>query len=396
MASTYKTFGNGDIINTRTLLHEAIPITGSLISGTYLPNYPSEGNIKKFSHNMFESVYDYPYLSSSANHLFDITFGYSSNSVVSSSSNVQNAKKINIYNTFAQQLVGYKPEETFGNAQVIKEFDRDGDEAGTTDDKLQECYFLSFSRLLVKDEIKKGTFKLDLGVNGNFWKPMRGRMVRINDAHAAGADGSFKINSPAGEYAVLKAKNLVGTPLMDSSSWTSVGGTGDEVPCGLIYYQAGIAILTASLFGTSSTGWPAGLMSASNAVASSPGIDLVGTGSQFNAGITAHMTGCTVSGAADSLRNRIYNLEFNNTTELHSTIYFCRLHTNDFNYSTNQTYLSSSKIVTKNTSLDKPVAYITTVGLYGANNQLLAVAKLSEPLKKTPQNELTLRVRLDY
>ena len=387
MASTYKTFGNGDIINTRTLLHEAIPITGSLISGTYLPNYPSEGNIKKFSHNMFESIYDYPYLSSSANHLFDITLGYSSNSHVSSSSNVQNAKKINIYNTFAQQLVGY---EATGSSKVIKQFDRDGDEKTTTDDKMREVYFLSFSRLLVKDEIKKGTFKLDLGVSGNFWKPFRGHIVRINDSHAAGADGTFKINSPAGEYAILKAKNLVGSPLFDS------GTNGTAAPCGLIYYQAGVVVLTASLFGTSSTGHPAGMLSGGVADASSPGIDLVGSGSQFNAGIQPHLTGCTVSGAADSLRNRIYNLEFNNTTELHSTIYFCRLHTNDFNYSTNPTYLSSSKIVTKNTSLDKPVSYITTVGLYGANNQLLAVAKLSEPLKKTPQNELTLRVRLDY
>ena len=144
MASTYKTFGNGDIINTRTLLHEAIPITGSLVSGTYLPSYPAEGNIKKFSHNMFESIYDYPYLSSSANHLFDITIGYSSNSHVSSSSNVQNAKKINIYNTFAQQLVGY---EAAGSSKVIKQFDRDGDEATTKDDKMREVYFFAFSRL---------------------------------------------------------------------------------------------------------------------------------------------------------------------------------------------------------------------------------------------------------
>ena len=44
----------------------------------------------------------------------------------------------------------------------------------------------------------------------------------------------------------------------------------------------------------------------------------------------------------------------------------------------------------------EPASYITTVGLYSADNELLAVAKLSEPLKKTPSNELTLRVRLDY
>ena len=35
-------------------------------------------------------------------------------------------------------------------------------------------------------------------------------------------------------------------------------------------------------------------------------------------------------------------------------------------------------------------------GLYSADNELLAVAKLSEPIKKMPGSEVTLRVRLDY
>ena len=50
----------------------------------------------------------------------------------------------------------------------------------------------------------------------------------------------------------------------------------------------------------------------------------------------------------------------------------------------------------KNESTDSPSSYITTIGLYSEDNELLAVAKLSEPLKKDPTNELTLRVRLDF
>jgi hypothetical protein len=50
----------------------------------------------------------------------------------------------------------------------------------------------------------------------------------------------------------------------------------------------------------------------------------------------------------------------------------------------------------KTQATDQPVAYLTTVGLYSSDNELLAVAKLSEPLKKDPTNQLTLRVRLDY
>ena len=69
---------------------------------------------------------------------------------------------------------------------------------------------------------------------------------------------------------------------------------------------------------------------------------------------------------------------------------------NKFNYSSNPSYTNNSKIVVKNDESDLPVAYATTVGLYNARNELLAVAKLSEPLKKSPENEMTLRVRLDY
>ena len=116
MASSYKTFSTNDIVSTKTLLHEAIPLTGTVLSGTYVDG-TTETNIKNYSHGMFQSIYDYPYLSSSANHIVDITLGYSANSKVSSSSNVQNAKKINIYNQMAQVLVGH---DANGN---IREFD---------------------------------------------------------------------------------------------------------------------------------------------------------------------------------------------------------------------------------------------------------------------------------
>ena len=50
----------------------------------------------------------------------------------------------------------------------------------------------------------------------------------------------------------------------------------------------------------------------------------------------------------------------------------------------------------KNVAANEPKTYITTVGLYSSANELLAIAKLSEPLKKDPSTEFTIRVRLDY
>ena len=48
MATSYKTLLAGDSTNVRSKLHEAIPITGTIISGTYLNQ-----NYKHYSHDMF-------------------------------------------------------------------------------------------------------------------------------------------------------------------------------------------------------------------------------------------------------------------------------------------------------------------------------------------------------
>jgi hypothetical protein len=112
--------------------------------------------------------------------------------------------------------------------------------------------------------------------------------------------------------------------------------------------------------------------------------------------IDAAIPTTSISGAADDFRRRIKNIQFNNTTELNSTVYFCRANHNEFNYSSNPTYVNESKVRVKTQATDDPVSYITTVGLYNDNNELMATAKLSEPLKKNPSTEYTIRVRLDY
>jgi hypothetical protein len=43
-----------------------------------------------------------------------------------------------------------------------------------------------------------------------------------------------------------------------------------------------------------------------------------------------------------------------------------------------------------------PRTYPTTIGLYNDNNELVAVAKLSRPAVKTFDNELLVKVRLDF
>ena len=374
MATTYKTFLSNDQASTRTMLHEAVPVTGTIVSGTYDTTGTPE-NVKNYSHGMFQSVYDYPYLSSSANHILDITMGYSSKSflsgatpTVSGSTLDQQKKKINIYNEMAQVLVGY---DTSGN---IQEFDVDGNIlAGGA--KMQEAFFINFARLLTKDEIKKGSFSMSFmtGCTGLTPAALTGNILTIGDTNAQNV---YKVNSPAGEYALLKV----------SSCETNHGHVvGDTV--GHIYYQAGIAVLSSSVFASDQQ----------TKASERPQLSTFSPNTNAASGTVWQTMGSgTIQQNADAIRRRLSNISFNNTTELNSTIYFCRANNTDFNYSTNPTYTNSSKIVVKNNTFDNPVSYITTVGLYSADNELLAVAKLSEPIKKDPTNELTFRVRLDY
>ena len=301
-----------------------------------------------------------------------MSVGYASTSKLSSSANTQNKKKINIYNEMAQYLVGYD------HTGSIKKF-----KIPSSGAEMKECIFVPFSRLLSKDEIKKGSFTYEYGCIQAFGEPtvMAAKRVQLKDL--SGSSGYY-VDSPSGEYGELYA-----TSSGDNTALRVLGEsttTPDSLPpVGLIYYQAGIAVISGSIFGD-----------AANNGALTDTIATSQLGHGYGATGFDVITGSTIAKVCDGIRNRCYNISYNNTTELNSTIYFCRVNHSDFNYSSNPTYMTASKLRVKTRAADSPVSYITTIGLYSADNELLAVAKLSEPLRKDPTNELTLRVRLDY
>ena len=337
-----------DVTTTRTLLHESIPLTGTLISGTY-GTFPDEGNIKNYTHGQFQSVFDYPYLSSSANHIFDITVGYDESSALSESTalSTQQSKKINMYNQFSQVLLGYT-----GSTNQVRKFELDLDLDESVGYVMKEAVFLNLSRLITKDQIKKGTFSITLGTGA--WGVPFTLTKTLTDSSSNDSAGTT--NTLGGDYGLLK-ENVTGTPR------------------GIVFYQAGIVALS-----TSSWAGINDFLSESNETSS----------------IEHTFVSQSLTSSCDAFRHRVQNVSFNNATEINSSIYFCRIPHNKYNHSTNPTYLSASTIRVKSVNTDTPVAYITTIGLYSSNSELLAIAKLSEPLKKDPTNELTLRVRLDY
>ena len=81
-----------------------------------------------------------------------------------------------------------------------------------------------------------------------------------------------------------------------------------------------------------------------------------------------------------------------------SDFVFCRARNAEFNYSVNPSFSvsASAGTILYNDFVQNPTTYITSVGMYNDNNELLAVAKLSKPLKKDFTKEALIRVKLDF
>ncbi len=91
-------------------------------------------------------------------------------------------------------------------------------------------------------------------------------------------------------------------------------------------------------------------------------------------------------------------MAFQNQTKINSSIYFCRASANEFNTSSNPTFLDDDgvPVMIQDADNDKPFTYITTVALADSKGDVVAIAKLNRPIEKNDESELTIRVRLDF
>lgn len=210
-----------------------------------------------------------------------------------------------------------------------------------------EMFFLHFKRRIFKDEIKKGNTSVRIHMSGG-----EGKDLSFTDL---GAASTFTVG-PAGDEA----------PLFSAS--TEIGKT---------YYNAGVVAFVSGVF-----------------------IPVGSTDNIYWSGST-NLSAVSISGTIDNivdgLKNRIGDVQFHNQTNLHSTIYFCRALNSDFNYSTNKTFLDGDgRIVVTSGTDNQTRTYVTGIGLYDINDNLLAVAKTSEPVKKSPDNEVIFRVKTTF
>jgi hypothetical protein len=92
----------------------------------------------------------------------------------------------------------------------------------------------------------------------------------------------------------------------------------------------------------------------------------------------------------------IPGFSLNSEETITSDYVFVRIKNSDFNYTTNPSMISGSGDFYYPSMVNNPQTFITTVGMYNTNNELLAVAKLSTPLTKDFTKEALIRVKLDF
>ncbi len=112
------------------------------------------------------------------------------------------------------------------------------------------------------------------------------------------------------------------------------------------------------------------------------------------------------SGSADEngFNNRLLHqaierggsFKLNSEETISSNYVFVRVRNSEFNYSSNPSNITGSGEIRHNSMVNNPQAYVTSVGLYNDNNDLLGVAKLSKPLLKDFTKEALIRIKLDY
>lgn len=364
----FKSFDTArDIVNSLSTVNEVLAFGAGIFTGS---GTPEEINIKKFNHwisgsgvsgSLYHALYSANFSQSLSVELIDISFGYShssslySQSVAGTVPGNQIVEKNRVYRLFAKQLLG--DESSF--------FSVDGSEK-------HELIFLSLRRSEYKDEIKKGTISLFMMDSGSHSGSSGGVTHSEFNTHTFTDDGATSTftRSQRGDVANLKSGSLVG---------------------GLAYYQAGVLVLvpelisnTSSLANNPGNNWSSSFDYTAMVVSGG------GTNSATDPG--------TFDNLIDAVRYRFLNLSIVNQSNLHSTFYFCRALNDEFNYSSNPTFTDSAGriIPTSGTTDLNTRTYITKVGLLGPNQEVLGVAGLSKPLKKTPDSELLVKVRLDY
>lgn len=235
-------------------------------------------------------------------------------------------------------------------------------------------YAINFNRARLRDKLDPGNWEVHLG-------QLSGSSV-ANNAHTG--SNVRLANNPSfisliDDSGQTNQTNLTGAGrVFNVVSGSITGGiynSTSPVYYGLCYPDVGIVVLNGAMLDASMS---------FNTV----------SGSNI-AGDNAWKLFTSISGAMASSATRAFQAR--NEETVTSTHFFVRVKNGEYNFSNNPSFVTGSVgEFAQPTFIGDPKVYITTIGLYNDRQELLAVAKLSQPVQKSFNTETLIKIKLDY
>jgi hypothetical protein len=221
------------------------------------------------------------------------------------------------------------------------------------DNTSDHFYAISFKRARMREKVDPGNWELQLSASA---------MKLIDDS---GATSNPESGIGGRVFNIVSGSIASGTAVTKTAAASQAGGG-----IGLFYPDVGLILLNGDQVDS-----------------------LVGD-------ITSITSSNTVGGNVPTFFDSIVlgaKFQARREERLSSTHFFCRAGNKEFNFSNNPTFFTSSDgAFTQATFFKDPKTYITTVGLFNNSNELLAVAKLSQPVLKSYSREALIKVKLDF
>jgi hypothetical protein len=359
----YKKFGAIDKVTNRTEIVTSGIWSGDTGSLDVNSTYTSSTQITNVSGKYYIDVYNTVTTSDAAEVQFSIAYGdidgFGAPNLQQSDDSTLPTRAT--YNQYANVLL----ESGDSYFSVYS-----GSTAGAHD--LRNFYAININRARYKERLDPGNISINLSGS------VSASVTLIDDS--GGTDEN--VTTAGRVYNLVEGSLNIGSALTASiSSYVAANGQG----YGLFYPDMGIILLN-----------PAALASKVDtklvaAVTSSKDVyhNIALSGSTYSANSGSVMLLRSLHGGADFQVRRTENVS--------TSHYFVRANNREFNFSNNPTFVSGSVGAFVNSSFEKdPKVYITTVGLYDDGNELLAVAKTSQPIAKSFDKEIAIKVKLDF
>jgi len=403
--TTYKNLEPANVKTAKSFLSQLIDVIQEDISGSSSRRkyqvFVTGGIGPGITSSLFQTVYDQDFTLQTANQIFDCTVGLFPNSDIISSSLVGNdsvgkelfpssslmiREKMDNYRQFAQLLLGNSDLQFTAPYGSV-----------SANDKIDAAFFIAFKRLFSRDQIKRESFAM------RFYQTAS---LTQNDSAGYPDKMNLYMTSESGVsiYTDIGSSNQKFTEF-GGQLGNIVDAANTDRTVGLLFYDRGIALFDLEKI-TSASQYMSGTIDAMTPT----GLTILGQTGTETAKKSKFIPDFIMSASIDNILDHICAtrfssgsqtaITFQNVTNIHSTLIFCNASADEFNYSSNLTFTdSNNKIVViepGSEDVQQTFTFITSVGLYDAADNLLAVAKLSRPVEKNPERDLTFRVRLDF